>query len=84
METMQKDEIIRAILSMPPQDRIEIIDKIYEDFETERSEDKSEDVSENYEALWAEEAVRRVEAYKKGEIEAIPLEYVLREISELK
>jgi putative addiction module component (TIGR02574 family) len=76
METLLKDGIVRAILSMPPFERIEIIDKIYEGFESDKSE--------NYERLWAEEADSRVEAYLKGDIAAIPLEEVMKEISGLR
>ena len=76
METMQKEDIIRTIISMPPLDRIEIIDRVYESFDNNNTDEN--------EKLWAEEAERRVTAYLNGEIEAIPLEEVLKEINDMK
>lgn len=76
METMQKEDIIRQILLMPPIDRIEIIDKIYEGFDNDNSAD--------YEALWAEEAERRIDGFLNGEIPVYSLEEVFRQINEMK
>ena len=63
MITEQKEEIINIILSMPKEDRIDIINRIYEEFDT--------DNKEIYEAIWADEAENRIDAYLKGEIETI-------------
>jgi len=60
---------------MPPIDRIEIIDRIYEGFQTEKSNE--------FESLWSNEAESRVDGYLRVEIEIIPLEKVKKEISEL-
>jgi len=76
MDTLQKEEIINTILSMPHEDRIDIIDRIKEGFNIDNNID--------YDALWAEEADRRVEAYLRGEMKAIPFEEVLKEIEKLK
>jgi hypothetical protein len=61
---MQKYDIILTILSMPPVDRIEIIDRAFNDFDSDNSNDN--------EALWAEESERRLEGYLNSSIEAIP------------
>ena len=76
METKQKEEIIQTILSMPPLDRIEIIDRLYESFDDE------DQVA--YDREVAEEADRRVEAFLRGEMETIPAEEVYKEILNIK
>ena len=73
---MEKSEIINSILSLPADVRMEIIDKVYESFD---SEDSNE-----IEALWAEEADRRVEAILNGEMKTIPAVEVYEKINKLR
>lgn len=76
MDTMQKKDIIQTILSLPPLDRIEIVDKIMEVFNSCEHND--------IEILWAEESERRLDAYLNGFISAIPANEVFNKINDLK
>ena len=61
---------------MPPTDRIEIIDKVYEDFDSLIN-------SEN-EKLWAIESEKRLDDFLNGSITANTAENVFKRINELK
>jgi len=76
METMQKEEIIQTILSMPPLDRIEIMDRVYDSFD--------DDDQDEYDKEIAEEADRRVEAFLRGEMKTTPAEEVYEKILRMK
>ncbi|HPI20554.1 MAG TPA: addiction module protein [Candidatus Kapabacteria bacterium] len=75
METLLKEDIINTILSMPPTDRIEIIDKVYEDFDSHIN-------SEN-ERLWAIESEKRLDDFFNGSIAAKEAVNVFKRINEL-
>lgn len=64
----QPEKILRAALSLPDADRADIADRLLLSLDTA---DQRE-----IEALWAQEAEARIEAYERGEIEAIPGEEV--------
>jgi len=70
MFTEQKEEIINTILSMSEEDIIDTINRIYDEYDT--------DNKEIYEAIWAEEAERRIDSYLKGETETIHGEEVFK------
>ena len=64
----KSDEILRAALSLPQEDRAELADKILQSLdETDQDE---------VDARWAREAEDRISAFDRGEIQAIPGEEV--------
>ena len=69
---MRQDEVLEAALSLPETDRANIADRLLLslDATTEREID----------ALWAQEAEARIEAYEAGEIDAVPGEEVFAEV----
>jgi len=76
MDTMLKDDILRTILSMTPIDRIEIIDKVFEDFDSDSTND--------IEILWAEESERRIDAFTNGSVPVDSAEDVFKKINTMK
>ena len=64
---MTTQEIIAMTLKLKPHERLEVIDKIYESFDQPDPE---------VERLWGEEAVRRLEAHRRGELGAVPMEAI--------
>ena len=73
MNTIQKNDIIRAILLMPPIDRIEILDKVYENFNIDSAND--------FEDLWAEESEQRIDGYLNGSISTNTAEDVFTKVN---
>ena len=61
---MQKDEVLAAALELPEASRADIADRLL------RSLDPAD--QRHIDALWAEEAESRIDAFERGEIEAIP------------
>lgn len=76
MNTLLKNDIIRAILLMPPIDRIEIINKVFDDFNLE--------IDEDCEKLWAEESERRIAGFLDGSIEAFSMDEVFTQINNMR
>ncbi len=60
----QPEKVLQAALSLPESDRADIADRLL------RSLDAGE--HREIDALWAREAETRIDAYERGEIEAIP------------
>lgn len=64
------DEIAKSMLQLDLEDRAELAARLLLSLdEPEASE---------VERLWVEEAIRRLDAYRRGEIQAIPAEEVFR------
>lgn len=61
---MQKEEVLAAALELPESSRADIADRLLQSLDTA---DQRE-----IDALWAEEAEARIDAFERGEIEAIP------------
>jgi putative addiction module component (TIGR02574 family) len=61
------EEILQQLLSLPVETRAALAEKLLESLDPP---------DERNNRLWAEEAERRVEAYERGEMEAIPGEEV--------
>lgn len=61
----QVRELLEKANALPPEERIELADLLYADTVTPDAE---------WGAAWAAEAERRVEAYRRGEVGAIPSE----------
>lgn len=64
---MTTQEIIAMTLKLKPHERLEVIDKIYESFDQPDME---------FDHLWGDEAVRRLEAHRRGELDAVPMETI--------
>lgn len=60
-------ELLEKAKKLKPEERIELADLLYADTVTPDAE---------WEATWAAEAERRIDAYRRGEVEAIPSEEV--------
>lgn len=64
---MNTQEIIDLTLKLKPHERLLVIDKIHESFDQPDPE---------IERLWGDEAVRRLEAHRRGELGAVPMEAI--------
>jgi putative addiction module component (TIGR02574 family) len=64
---MTTQEIIAMTLKLKPHERLEVIDKIHESFAQPDPE---------FDQLWGDEAVRRLEAHRRGELDAVPMEAI--------
>jgi putative addiction module component (TIGR02574 family) len=74
METALKNELINKILSLSPIDRVEIVDKVLDEF--------NKGFEYDFQADWAEESERRIDAVFEGNIELIPAKEVFNKINE--
>ena len=70
--TPQTQQILRDVLSLPPVDRAELVEKILASFEFPA--DKEID------AAWAKEAEDRIDAFERGDIGSTPANEVFKEI----
>jgi putative addiction module component (TIGR02574 family) len=64
---MTTQEIIAMTLKLKPHERLEVVDKIHESFDQPDPE---------FDHLWGDEAVRRLEAHRRGELDAVPMEAI--------
>ncbi len=62
------DHILREALALKPAEKADLIDKLLQSLDKPDS---------TIDALWAEEAERRIEAYEEGRLKAVDLEQVL-------
>ena len=62
---MDTQEVIEMALKLKPHERLEVIDKL---------NDSLDQPDPEIDRLWGEEAVRRLEAHRRGELGAIPME----------
>jgi putative addiction module component (TIGR02574 family) len=69
------DDVLGAALSLPPEDRAVIANKLFESLD---ADDNLSDVDQE----WEQEIVRRVESYKRGESQAIDADIVFARIRE--
>lgn len=67
-------QILQQALALPLEERAELIDRLLATFET------PPDLA--LDQLWTNEAHDRLDAYDRGEIEAVNAEEVLRELEE--
>jgi len=65
------DEILQQLLSLPVETRAALADKLLESLDPP---------DERNQRLWAEEAERRIAAFERGEIDAIPGEEVFAKL----
>ena len=67
---MSLEEILKEALKLKPQDRFTVIDGLL------RSLDQPDAAID---AIWGEEAQRRLEAYRAGALSGVPMEDVFRD-----
>lgn len=66
-------QVLAEALSLPPVDRAELIEELFFSFD---------DVDRKaLDALWAEEAEDRIEAFNRGEFSAIPADEVFAKLT---
>ena len=63
-----REQILKEVLSLPAQERAEIIEALLSSLDEPDS---------TMDALWVKEAEARLDAYDRGELKAIPLADVL-------
>jgi putative addiction module component (TIGR02574 family) len=66
---MSLEELLKEALKLPPQDRYTVVDGLL------RSLDQPD---ATIDAIWADEAERRLKAYRAGTMPGIPMEDVFR------
>lgn len=65
---MRSKELLKEALKLEPEERVAMVQGLLESLEQP---------DEELDALWAEEASRRLKAYREGRLEGIPMEEVL-------
>ena len=66
---MSINELLEQALTLNVNERTKLIDELF------KSIDKPD---EEIDQIWADEADKRLEAYRKGEIKAVPMENIFR------
>lgn len=70
----RSQSVIADALALPPLDRAELIDRLYQSLRSEREM--------KVESAWAHESERRIDAFLAGHVETVPYERVKRQISQ--
>ena len=70
--TALAEKILKEALGLSPVDRAELIQRLFQSFDD--SDDRRTDF------VWSEEVESRLDAYRKGEITAFPVEDVIERI----
>jgi putative addiction module component (TIGR02574 family) len=68
---MSKNDIIEQALTLAPVDRLLLVELLQESLDKPDPE---------IDRIWAEEARRRLQAYRDGRVTAIPMEEVFRDL----
>jgi putative addiction module component (TIGR02574 family) len=66
---MSINELLEQALTLNVNERTKLIDELF------KSIDKPD---EEIDQIWADEADKRLEAYRKGEIKAVPMENIFK------
>jgi putative addiction module component (TIGR02574 family) len=69
-----REQILKDALALPPQERAELLERLLVSFQS--APDPS------LEELWIREAEERLDAYDRGELQAIPVEEVFERIKQ--
>lgn len=72
----KRDNLLEDALKLPPVERAELIESLLSSFEFRSRK--------TIDALWAQEAEDRIDAFERGEIPAIPAEQIFAEIEKNK
>jgi len=70
--TKRAEHILTEALELPPVERAELVESLLSSFEFK--------ARKTIDALWAEEAESRIDAFDKGQISAIPVEKIFADI----
>ena len=74
--TTQTEQVLKKAVHLPPTERAELVEQILSSFDlSSRNE---------IDALWAEEAEDRIDAYDQGQIKAVPASRVFEKIAKQK
>ncbi|MFH0771342.1 MAG: addiction module protein [Candidatus Omnitrophota bacterium] len=76
MMTYQAQQILKKALGLPPIERAELIEKVFDSF--------SDPQKNNFDRLWAKEAESRIDAFEKGKLKAINAKKVFQKIEKFK
>lgn len=74
--TAQAQQILKKALLLPPIERAELIERVFDSFGYHGKE--------NFDVLWAKEAEARIDAFEKGKLKAVPAKKVFQRIEKLK
>ena len=74
--TQQTQQILKKALSLPPIERAELVEKVFDSF------NGSSKI--NFDHLWAQEAESRIDAFEKGKLKSISVKKVFQRIEKLK
>ena len=74
--TLQTKQIFEEVLSLPPVERAELIEKVFHSFDYSGRN--------NFDALWAKEAEARIDAFEQGKLKDVPARKVFQRIEKLK
>ena len=70
----RSQSVIADALALPPLERAEVIDRLYQSLRSDRERE--------IESAWAEESERRIDAYLAGEADTVPYEQIKRQLSQ--
>ena len=70
----RSQSVIADALALPPLERAEVIDRLYQSLRSERERE--------IESAWAEESDRRIDAYLAGQADTVPYEQIKRQLSQ--
>ena len=70
----RSQSVIADALALPPLERAEVIDRLYQSLRSERERE--------IESAWAEESERRIDAYLAGQADTFPYEQIKRQLSQ--
>jgi putative addiction module component (TIGR02574 family) len=68
---MSTDQILKEAMALSPEERADLVDKLLATLDVTSTEQAEID------RAWGEEADRRMEAYRRGEVSAEPVEDVI-------
>ncbi len=66
--------VIAEVLALPPLERAELIDRLYQSLRSERERE--------IESAWARESERRIDAYLAGHEDTVSYEQIKRQLSQ--
>jgi putative addiction module component (TIGR02574 family) len=66
--TISRETLVNEALSLPPVERVTVIDRLLASLD---------EPDQKLDALWAEEAEARLEAFERGDIRSVTLEEML-------
>ena len=70
----RSQSVIADALALPPLERAEVIDRLYQSLRSERERE--------IESAWGEESERRIDAYLAGQADTVPYEQIKRQLSQ--